>query len=101
MKTKFYSNKLSKIVFSFFIALGGLLIAFIINYKILDKIIVTDICETDTSNLSHGYIFNLFYEISSSTGYHPEPSYFNFGFTVFLGLLVGSVIAHKLFWKNR
>lgn len=71
----------------------GIFLLYCINYFFLDSLIVGDPEAYATTNIQTGYIFNLFYEISSNTGYHPEPSNFNFIFTASIGALCGVLFA--------
>lgn len=88
------------IIITAIISFIGIVVMFAVNLGIIDKIVIKDACKYDTSNTSSSFVFNLFYEISSNTGYHPEPSYFNFGFTAILGLLLGLFLSYKLTWKR-
>ncbi|UII25994.1 hypothetical protein LVD15_22235 [Fulvivirga maritima] len=92
-------KQVSKTIITAVISFIGVILMFAINFEIIDKIVVTNACKYDTSNTPNGFIFDLFYEISSNTGYHPEPSYFNFGFTAILGLILGLLFSYKLIWK--
>lgn len=94
-------KRILKSIISIIIIVIGILVAFSINYGILDELIIKDACSYDISNSNNKFIFNLFYEISSNTGYHPEPSYFNFGITFFLGLFLGLFFAYRLIWKRK
>lgn len=77
------------------------IIVFGINYGVADSLIIDDACKYDSSEISHGFIFDLFYEISSTTGYHPEPSNFNFGFTIVFGVIFGAFVSYNLIWKTK
>jgi hypothetical protein len=76
-------------VVSCYVGLGFL------NFFILTPIIVGDPERYDTDGIKTGKLFDLFYEISSNTGYHPEPSVFNAYFTLCLGVIVGSYVAFR------
>jgi len=68
---------------------------YFLNFFVLSPIIVGDPERYDTDGIKTGKLFNLFYEISSNTGYHPEPSVFNIYFTLFVGVVLGGWIAFK------
>ena len=90
-----------RIFSSLVVIVAVVLIAYSINYFIIDKVVIADECSYDTDNIKMGTIFNLFYVISSDTGYHPEPSYFNFLFTTIIGLTIGGLLAYRLFWRTK
>jgi hypothetical protein len=48
-----------------------------------------------------GRASSLFVEVSSETGYHPEPSLFFIACFPVLGTIIGSLIAYILFWKKN
>lgn len=77
----------------------SVIIAFLFNYSMLNDLIIGNEEAYDTSHVETGVLFNLFYEISSNTGYHPELSHFNFAFTAIAGLLVGCALSYLLFWR--
>ncbi len=93
-------NKIIKYTLTIIIVLIFILIAFSINYLFLNNLIIGDSCEYDTTKKETNLIFNLFYIISSDTGYHPEPSNLNFLFTSILGGLFGYFISLKTIWKK-
>jgi hypothetical protein len=64
---------------------------------IISNAIFSDDCEIGDT----GMIFNLFYEISSNTGYHPEITIFNFTLTIIIGLLIASYLSQKLVWRRK
>ena len=97
---KLKSILFNALIFAVFIIIS-VLIAYTINYALINNIIIGDECAYDTNNIKTSAIFNLFYEISSNTGYHPEPSYFNFIFTAFLGIVLGVILSLKFVWKKK
>jgi len=88
-----------KIVLTLLIVVVSFITFQLLNHLIIEKIIIGDPCEYDTEGNETGKLFNLFYTISSSTGYHPEPSLFNFYFTTILGILTGLVFAYRQLWR--
>ena len=73
----------------------------LLNHSIIENIIIGDPCKYDVDKIKTGKLFDLFYTISSNTGYHPEPSTFNFYFTTILSLLIGICLSSRLIWRNR
>ena len=60
---------------------------FVVNYIIITPLIIGDKCDLDQNKFDE-----LFFEISSNTGYHPEPTTFNFILTAIIGCIIGSII---------
>ena len=77
------------------------ILAKLVNHNFIEKIIIDEKCEYDIENIKTGKLFDLFYTISSNTGYHPEPSLFNLLFTVFISLLIGIFISYRFIWKTQ
>jgi len=90
-----------KILGSTLILIAGILIAFFLNFSIINNAIIGNEEAYDTTSIKTSKFFDLFYTISSDTGYHPEPSYFNFIFTALIGIFVGGLIAYKLMWRQK
>ncbi|WP_448701088.1 hypothetical protein ACFGVR_03210 [Mucilaginibacter sp. AW1-3] len=86
------------IVTAFFV-LAGFIVANVINILIGD-IIIGDPEAYDTDGIKTGPVFNLFYEISSNTGYHPEPSIFNGIFVTVIGVALGGWFAYRHFKRT-
>lgn len=84
-----------KIFLIVFLPIISVITCQIINHGIIGPIIIGDSCSYDVKGIKTGKIFDLFYEISSNTGYHPEPSLFNFYFTTGVGILIGGLISYK------
>ncbi len=63
---------------------------FVVNYLIITPLIIGDKCDLDQNELTK--FDELFFEISSNTGYHPEPTTFNFILTAIIGCIIGSII---------
>ena len=61
----------------------------LLNHEIIERFINGNPCRFDTDNIKTGKIFDLFYTISSNTGFHPEPSFLNFIFTTSCGMVIG------------
>lgn len=63
---------------------------FVVNYIIITPLIIGDKCDLDQNKLTK--FDELFFEISSNTGYHPEPTTFNFMLTAIIGCIIGSIV---------
>jgi hypothetical protein len=90
-----------QVISTIVILLISFLIAYLINYEFVENLIVGDECKYDTIGIKTTRLFNLFYEISSNTGYHPEPTKFNFYFTSGCSFFIGLVVSYRLFWMKR
>jgi hypothetical protein len=88
-------NKVSIKIIWTLVAIGlGIVVFWLIAYLIVFPIVFPDIEDT-------GRAFSLFVEVSSETGYHPEPSVFFIACFPVLGTIIGSLIAYILFWKRK
>jgi len=65
---------------------------FVVNYLIITPLIIDDKCNNDLGQSELTKFDELFYEISSNTGYHPEPTTFNFILTAIIGCIIGSFV---------
>ena len=65
---------------------------FVVHYLIITPLIIGDKCNNDLSQSELTKFDELFYEISSNTGYHPEPTTFNFILTAIIGCIIGSIV---------
>lgn len=65
---------------------------FIANYLIITPLIIGDKCINDLGQSELTKFDELFFEISSNTGYHPEPTTFNFMLTAIIGCIIGSIV---------
>lgn len=79
-----------------FVFLTSLLIStltlFVVNYLIITPLIISDKCNNDLGQNKLTKFDELFFEISSNTGYHPEPTTFNFILTAVIGCIIGSIV---------
>ncbi|MBO9703179.1 MAG: hypothetical protein J7604_23395 [Sporocytophaga sp.] len=73
--------------------MAGMVLAFVFNYFILDKILIPDPCYYH--NHETNKIFDFFYNLPSSEGFHPFPSIFNFIFTMIIGAICGFILSVK------
>ena len=70
----------------------SILTLFVINYLIITPVIIGNKCEYDIGQNELTKLDELFFEISSITGYHPEPTTLNFIFTATIGCIIGSIL---------
>lgn len=63
--------------------------------KFIYKTFIPNPCDYHYIGIENNMIFNLFFDMNSNTGYHPEPNNFNFIFTLLIGVLIGFMI-----WKS-
>ena len=71
---------------------GSILISHLVNYLIVVPCVIGDECGYDVGKCDRGKVFELLFEQSSDTGYHPEPTLFNFFFVTLVGTMVGICI---------
>lgn len=82
-----------KKIFVFLVFLTtSILTLFVINYIIITPIIIGNKCEHDIGQNELTKLDELFFEISSNTGYHPEPTTLNFIFTAIVGCIIGGIL---------
>jgi hypothetical protein len=74
---------------------GCVVSLYLLNFAIVTPIIIGDPEAYDSGGKKTGKVFDLFYEISAVTGFHPEPSDFNYLLTIFAGAILGGFIAFK------
>ena len=75
---------------TFNIVIGGaILISHLVNYLIVVPCVIGNGCDYDVGKCDRGKVFELFFEQSSDTGYHPESTLFNFFFVTLVGTMVG------------
>jgi len=91
MKRKIFIAILSSIII-----IASILILYYLNFSILTNFIIGNECNYDSANIETSKLFDLFYTISSDTGFNPEPSYFNFFITAVVGLSIGIYLSFKL-----
>lgn len=89
-------KKLINIILPLFIASCICLACLLVNLLILTPFFIGDEVSYMKKGVTTGPIFNLFYEISSDTGYMPDVSRFNIIFTIMLGFIIGFVFAKKV-----
>ncbi len=67
--------------------LAGVVLTYVFNFFILDKVLIPDPCYYHTHNTNK--IFDVFYELTAAEGYHPSPTTFNFILTMTIGAILG------------
>lgn len=72
-------------------ALAGAIIALFLNFFITSYILIPDPCYYHTHDTT--LLFDIFFDLTSSDGYHPFPSLFNFILTIIVGALLGLKIS--------
>ena len=76
-----------KAIIIIFSTLAGSALAFVLNFFILDKILIPNPCYYHSNDTSK--IFDIFYELKAVEGFHPFPTKFNFIFTIAIGAISG------------
>jgi hypothetical protein len=92
---------LRKIIFSILIVALCLVIAFLVNFAIITPLVLGDLCRYDTGQITTGKLFDLFYDITSESGYHPEPSLYNIYLTGILGIVIGINLSYFFTWTKK
>ena len=70
---------------------AGTVLAFVFNFFILDTILIPDPCYYHSHDTNK--VFDIFYDLPSSEGYHPFPTKFNFIFTSTIGAIFGLTLS--------
>jgi ABC-type antimicrobial peptide transport system permease subunit len=91
---------LKQIIIVIISVLAGIVLAFVFNFLILEKILIPDPCYYHTHDANK--VFDLFYELTSAEGYHPFPTKFNFIFTAIIGAVFGLMFSlYKIIKRNQ
>jgi hypothetical protein len=88
------TRKLKMILFG----TGGAITALIFNFGFLERILIPDPCYYHTNETTA--LFDMFYGLSASEGYHPFPTLFNFLFTLSIGIALG-ILLNKVIHERR
>jgi len=75
-------------------SLISIVVIFIFNYLLLERLIIPDPCYYHSHDATK--IFDLFYELTASEGYHPTPTKFNLIITLITGAMSGLLFGLKL-----
>jgi hypothetical protein len=86
--------QVKKILFTAIFVTAGAILALLFNFLVIDRILIPDPCYYHMHEA--GKMIRLFYEFTSSEGYHPFPSVFNFSFTIITGATAGYFLARYL-----
>ena len=90
-----------KYFFTIIVVVLFVYIAIVINFCYISEWIIGEGFEYDIdSDKGSSSLFNLFYTISSDTGYIPDISCFNFCFTIVVGVVLGFLISRKIIWRK-
>lgn len=76
----------------------GIIVIFLFNYLLLERIIIPDPCYYHSHETTK--VFDLFYEFTSSEGYHPTPTKLNLILTLITGAMAGLLFGLKLTKKK-
>ncbi|MFN4881608.1 MAG: hypothetical protein ACK5AS_10050 [Bacteroidota bacterium] len=90
-----------KIILTFMLLCMGVIVSYIINFYLVYHILIPNPENVAVNGNAQDKLFELFFEISSGTGYHPEPSWFYIKVVYALGLILGGIAAYKLIWKRK
>lgn len=71
-------------------SLAGIIFAFVFNYGLFEKILIPDPCYYHTHETNK--VFDLFYGLPASEGFHPFPTLLNFTITGALGAVLGAAL---------
>lgn len=71
--------------------LVGVVFATLFNFFFLDKILIPDPCYYHSHETS--IVFDVFYDLPSSEGYHPFPTIINFILTFIIGAIMGLIFS--------
>lgn len=93
-------SKLQKVIITIGIVILPLVIFHLVNFSIISELVVGDECKYDTTDIKTSKLFDLFYETSSDTGYHPEPSIFIIVFVWLLGIITGLIFSFRKIWTK-
>jgi len=94
-------KKLINILLTIIIILVLCLVCLFINLLILTPFFIGDEVRYMKKEVTTNPIFDLFYEISSNTGYIPDVTNFNIIFTLFVGFFIGLILAQKVLWSKE
>lgn len=90
---------MKRLFITVFFLIAGIVVAAALNY-IIDRILIPDPCAYHNNDFKPSALFHFFYEISSDTGYHPEPSRANFIVTGIAGIGLGLLAARVVFGRS-
>lgn len=89
-----------KIILTLLLLWLGCIISLFFNFNIIYSIVIPDPERFAIESRSTSKLFDLFFEVSSYTSYHPEPSGFYFKVAYAFGLCLGGFAAYKLIWRK-
>ena len=92
---------IKKIILTLVVVALGIMLTIFLNFYFIQKIIIPNPEKYGVENIQTNKLFDLFYEISSNTGCHPDPTRFNGYITLTVGIILGTLTAYKLIWKTN
>ena len=72
--------------------------ALVFNLAFVQRIIIPDPCHYHTNDTNP--VFDIFYNLPASEGYHPFPTAFNILVTILIGIALG-IVLHKVIYERR
>lgn len=90
---------LKRLLVTVFFLIAGVIVAAALNY-IIDRILIPDPCAFHGNDSETSAVFDFFYEISSDTGYHPEPTRANLFVTLLAGTGLGLFLTRLILGKR-
>lgn len=91
---------IKRLLITVFFLIAGVILAAALNYMI-DRILIPDPCAYHNNVSKTSVVFDFFYEISSDTGYHPEPTGANIIVTFLTGVGLGLLLARIVLGKRQ
>lgn len=76
-----------------------IIVCILLNYGVIEHLIIPDECYYHMNGTST--VFDLFYSISSASGGHPEPTVFNFLFTLFCRYTIARIVIKQILNKMQ
>lgn len=78
----------------------GITSSFFINFMFVPYILFGNNEKSCELPADSSFFFDLFFEISGNTGYHPEPNLFYYFCTISFGLSFGFYLSYKYIWNR-
>jgi hypothetical protein len=88
-------------VFILLSAITGSFLAVMLNYFVIDSLLIPDPCYYHNHGFETSKLFDVFYNFPGSEGYHPTPTLFNTIFTFAFGAFVGLVLSFYIIKRKR
>ena len=91
---------ISKIFGTLLLLIIGAFLSWFFNFYILYPILIPDPEKYAVEGGPTSKLFFVFFEISSNTGYHPEPTRFYIYLAYLIGIIFGAWMAYKIIWNH-